>query len=67
GANITTAVTNGTYRTPRLATNGTHQIKIVVTVNNTAPSGASVARTLTAISSAQPTIKDTVKFVTTRT
>ena len=66
GANITTAVTNGTYLTPNLATNGTHQIKIVVTVGNAAPSSASVARTLTAISTTQPTIKDTVKFVTTR-
>ena len=37
GANITTAVTNGTYTTPNLATNGTHQIKIVVTVGNAAP------------------------------
>ena len=66
GANITTAVTNGTYRTPSLATNGTHQIKIVVTVGNAAPNGASMTRTLTAISTTQPTIKDTVRFVTTR-
>ena len=66
GANITTAVTNGTYRTPNLATNGTHQIKVVVTVGNTAPRGASVARTLTAFSTTQPTIKDTVGFVTSR-
>ena len=66
GANITTAVTNGTYTTPILATNGTHQIKIVVTVGNAAPSGASTTRTLTAISTTQPTIKDTVRFVTTR-
>ena len=33
-------MTNGTYRTPNLATNGTHQIKIVVTVGNAAPNGA---------------------------
>ncbi|HEY5698484.1 MAG TPA: hypothetical protein VIT01_13340, partial [Acidimicrobiales bacterium] len=66
GANITTAVTNGTYTTPILATNGTHQVKIVVTVGNAAPSGASTTRTLTAISTTQPTIKDTVRFVTTR-
>ena len=66
GANITTAVTNGTYTTPILATNGTHQIKIVVTVRNVAPRGASMSRTLTAISTTQPTIKDTVRFVTTR-
>jgi len=66
GANITTAVTDGTYRTPSLATNGTQQIKIVVTVRNTAPGGASVARTLTAISTTQPTIEDTVRFVTSR-
>ena len=66
GANITTAVTAGTYRTPILATNGTYQIKIVVTVGNAAPAGASTTRTLTAISTTQPTIKDTVSFVTNR-
>jgi len=59
-------VTNGTYRTPNLATNGTHRIKIVVTVANAAPRGASMTRTLTAKSTTQPTIKDTVRFVTSR-
>jgi hypothetical protein len=66
GANITNEVTNGTYRTPNLAPNGTHQIKVIVTVDNAAPGSASVTRTLTAFSTTQPPIKDAVGFVTSR-
>ena len=66
GANITTAVTNGTYRTPNLATAGTHRITIIVTVRNAAPHHAWLARTLTATSTIQPASKDTVRFITRR-
>jgi hypothetical protein len=66
GANITTAVTNGTYRTPVLAPDATHVVKVVVTVRGTAPPGAAVARTVTAVSTNQPTTSDTVRFVTRR-
>jgi hypothetical protein len=63
GANITNAVTNGTYRTPNLATAGTHRITIIVTVRNAAPHHAWLARTLTATSTIQPASKDTVRFI----
>ena len=66
GTNITNQVTAGTYTSPNLATGGTHRIKITVTVRDTAPNHASVARTLTAISTSHPTIKDTVRFITSR-
>jgi hypothetical protein len=66
GTNITNQVTAGTYTTPNLAPGGTHQIKITVTVRNTAPNSASAARTLTATSTTHPTIKDTVRFITGR-
>ena len=66
GTNITNQVTAGTYTTPNLAPGGTHRITITVTVRNTAPDNASVARTLTATSTTHPTIKDTVRFITGR-
>ena len=66
GADITGMVTNGTYTTGDLAAGAIHQIRAVVTVRSTAPAGASVARTLTAISTTRPTIRDTVRFVTSR-
>ena len=67
GANITNQVNAGTYTTPNLAPGRAHRITIIVTVRNTAPPNASLARTLTATSTTQPTIKDTVRFVTSRT
>ena len=66
GTNITNQVTAGTYTSPNLVTGGTHRIKITVTVRDTAPNHASVARTLTAISTSHPTIEDTVRFITSR-
>ncbi len=67
GVNITGAVTSVSgYTTPDLATGATHPIKVVVTVRNTAPRNASTARTLTAISTIRPPIKDTVRFITNR-
>jgi hypothetical protein len=66
GATITNQVTAGTYTTPNLPTGGAHRITITVAVRNTAPVHASVTRTLTATSTAHPTVKDTVRFVTSR-
>ena len=66
GTNITNQVNAGTYTTPNLVPGGTHRITITVTVGHTAPPGASLARTLTATSTTHPTIKDTVRFITSR-
>ena len=67
GTDITNQVTAGTYTTPNLAPGGTHQIKIIVTVRNTPPFSGSLVRTLTATSTTDPTISDTVRFITSRT
>jgi hypothetical protein len=67
GTDITNQVNAGTYTTPNLAPGGAHRITITVTVRNAAPRSASVARTLTATSTTQPTIRDTVRFITRRT
>jgi hypothetical protein len=66
GTNITNHVTAGTYTTPDLVTGGTYVVRITVTVRNTAPPNAVVARTLTSISTSDTTRRDTVKFVTSR-
>ena len=57
-------MTSGSYLTPPLAPQATHVIRIVVTIRMTAPRNASLARTLTA--SSNPTIDDTVRFITRR-
>ena len=67
GVNITNQVTAGTYTTPNLAPGGAHRITIVVTVRNTPPFTGSLVRILTATSTTDPTISDTVKFITSRT
>ncbi len=66
GTNITDQVTAGTYTTPNLVTGGTFQVRITVTVRNTAPPHAVVVRTLTSISTSDTTRRDTVEFVTSR-
>lgn len=66
GANITSAVTAGTFTTPSLAPGGVHTIRAVVTVQTGAAAGSSLARTLTATSKNASTAKDTVKFTTRR-
>jgi hypothetical protein len=66
GTNITDQVTAGTYTTPNLVTGGTFQVRITVTVRNTAPPHAVVVRTLTSISTSDATRRDTVEFVTSR-
>jgi hypothetical protein len=65
--NITQQVIAGTYRTPALAAGATHTIRALVTIRPSAPSNTSLTRTVTTTSDTHPTIKDTVKFVTTRT
>ena len=65
--NITSQVVAGTYRTPVLAPGAIHLIRAVVTIHPSAPANASLTRTVTVTSDTHPTIKDTVKFITTRT
>ncbi len=65
--NITAQVLAGSYRTPVLAAGAIYTIRAVVTPKAAAPANASVARTVTATSNTHPAVKDTVKFVTTRT
>ena len=65
--NITAQVLAGSYRTPALAAGAIHTIRAVVTPKASAPANASLARTVTATSDTHPAVKDTVKFVTTRT
>jgi hypothetical protein len=64
--NITNRVVAGTYTTPALAPQATHQIKVTVTVRNTAPRGATLTRTITATSSTHPSRTDTVRTITRR-
>ncbi len=66
GENITTDVVNGTFETPPLAPKATFTVTIRVTVLTTAPSGSSLSRLLTAISTTQPAERDAVKFLTRR-
>ena len=65
--NITAQVLDGSFRTPALATGAIYTIRAVVTPKAATPANASVARTVTATSDTHPTVKDTVKYVTTRT
>ena len=65
-ANITPQVTAGSFRTPVLAPEATYRVQVVVTVLRSAHPNASVARTLTATSTTYPTVKDTVRFITSR-
>ena len=51
---------------PVLAAGATRTIRVVVTVHRSVPRNASLARTVTVTSDTHPTIKDTVRFVTTR-
>jgi hypothetical protein len=66
GTNITNAVTSGSYRTPNLKSGASRRIKIVVTVRAGAPRGARAVRTLTVLSTIDPAIADTVRFVARR-
>ena len=66
GANITPQVNAGVFRTPVLAPEATYRVAVVVTVLRAAPRNAWVARTLTATSTTYPTLKDTVRFITSR-
>ncbi len=67
GADITGAVTQGTYTTPAaIAPGAKAKVKVVVTVLNAAPAGAGLTGSLTATSTTHPTVKDKVKFVTSR-
>ena len=59
---ITTAVKNGTYTTPSLATGGTVLITAVVKVTGTANLGSSVSRLVTITSVKDSTTADAVKF-----
>ena len=66
GVNITSQVIAGSYRTPVLAPGGIHLIRAIVTILPSAPANATLARTVTVTSDTHPTIKDTVRFVTSR-
>ncbi len=66
GNAITPGVTSGTFRTPLLAPGASYLVRIVVQVRNTAPRGFQQARTLTALSTTQPALRDTVRFITHR-
>jgi hypothetical protein len=67
GVNITSQVIAGSYRTPVLAPGATHFIRAIVTIHPSAPANATLTRTATVTSDTHPAIKDTVKFITTRT
>ena len=64
---ITPQVVAGSYRTPVLAPGATHLIRAIVTIHPSAPANATLTRTATVTSDTHPAVKDTVKFVTTRT
>jgi len=64
--NITPQVLAGTFITPLLAPQATYQIKVVVTVNASAPVGASLTRTLSVRSTTNPDVRDNARFVTRR-
>jgi bacillolysin len=66
GVNITNAVVAGTWRTPVLAPGTMRTVKIVVTVRSSAPLNAQVSRTLTTVSTSDPSVKDVVAFITSR-
>jgi outer membrane protein assembly factor BamB len=67
GTDVTSAVTAGTYRTASLGAGDTQTLKATVTVRRAASTDARLSRTLTASSVADPTRRDTVRFVTRRT
>jgi len=66
GQDLTRPITRGTFRIPVLAPQASVRLTVVVTVRQAAARGASVARTLTAISTTHPTVTDTVRFITSR-
>ena len=45
----------------------TFKVKVAVTVGTTAPMGSSLTGTVTVKSATAPAVRDTVRFVTTRT
>ncbi len=63
---VTAAMVAGAYVTPALAPGATVAVDVVVKVRSTAPTGSSLTAALTAKSDTDPTVKDTVKFVTRR-
>ena len=66
GVDVTAEMIAGTYTTPTLAPGATHTVSARVTVTTAAPAGSSLTANVTIKSSADPTSKDKVKFVTRR-
>ena len=64
---VTTAVVSGTYRTPLLARQQSRTVRIVVRPQPSAAPGASLSRLLRIASVGDPSRRDVVGFVTTRT
>ncbi len=64
---ITNEVTAGTYTTPTLPPGAALVVEVEVTVTSTAPAGTSLSAFLKVKSNTDPTIKDTVRFVTSST
>src|SRR5690606_26808496 len=67
GADITPAVTTGTYQTDPLAPGANVKIKVVIKARAGTPVGASVTAKVKATSTTNTTVKDAVKMVVTRT
>lgn len=66
GVGVTRKVTAGTYTTPTLAPGAVVTVKVVVTVRTTAPAGSILSGALKVRSDTDLTVRDTVKFVTSR-
>lgn len=67
GTNVTAQMAAGTYITPLLAPGATHLVKVVVTVRSAAQAGSSLNTSMVLKSNSDPTRRDTVEFVTSRT
>lgn len=66
GTSITRAITNGTYRTRALRPGGSTTIRVRVAPRTSAPVDAKVIARLTATSTYDPNVSDTVRSITTR-
>lgn len=66
GRDVTSAVTAGSYRTVPLGPGAAEALTVTVTVRHAAAVRARLARTLTTSSVSDPSRRDTVRFVTSR-
>lgn len=66
GADVTSAVLAGTYRTAMLGPGQAESVRVTVTVRRSAAADVRLTRTATVSSVADPTRRDTVRYVTRR-